>query len=625
MIHKKNKNKGQISLEILAIIGMVVIGAIFLGTFYMSGLNKKTAEATAIEDPTDGMSKWVVDSNSLGSTDPIMISECGNDKVEGTEQCDGLDMGKYTYQTCVSLKFSSGNLSCNADCTLDTSNCVGGTTGSTCGNGTIQKSEQCDGSNLNGKTCVSLGYSGGNLECKSNCSFDLTTCSNLYCGDRICNNGEDSISCPGDCSDIPIANPPGSVYPTSQKVTLTSQTPGTIYYTTDGTVPTASSKKYTGPISITTDTNLYAKSFTTSWTESALMQEEYVLNEIATPVATPAGSAYLTPQTVSLTCLTPDANIYYSVQYSSGETSVKTLYTSPILISSNATIQAQAYKSGFDPSEIMTEQYIINAIATPVAKPVGGIYTTAQTVSLSSITSGTSIYYTLDGSTPTTSSTLYSATPIAISSTTILKAIAVKSGYNPSEIMTEKYTIADTIATPIASILTGTYTNNQTVSLSTTTSGAQIYYTIDGSTPTIESPLYLSPISIKFTTNLKAIAVKSNFEIITEKNDFEQSGILSETYTIIVAVPVASLLSGTSIDSVTVSLSTETIGATIYYTTNGSVPTTSSLVYSSPITLNATTTLKAVAYKLGYALSAVMSATYNINYILTYTAGPNGT
>ena len=615
MIHKKNKYKGQISLEILAIIGMLVIGAIFLGTFYMSGLNKKTAEATAIEDPTDGMSKWVVDSNALGSTDPILISECGNGKVEGTEQCDGLDMGKYTYQTCASLKYSSGNLSCNADCTLDTSACIGGTTSSTCGNGTIQKYEQCDGINLNGKTCASLGYSGGNLTCKSNCSFDLTTCSNLYCGDRICNNGEDSVSCSEDCSDVPIANPPGSVYSTSQKVSLTSQTPGTIYYTTDGTIPTPSSKKYTGLISITTDTNLYAKSFTTSWTESALMVEEYILNEIATPVATPAGSAYLTPQTVSLTCLTPDTNIYYSIQYSGGETSVKTLYTSPILISSNATIQAQAYKSGFDPSEIMTEEYIINAIATPIAKPVGGAYTVPQTVTLSSITSGTLIYYTLDGSTPTTSSTLYSA-PVAINSSTILKAIAVKSGYNPSEVMIENYTITGTVATPIASILTGTYTNNQTISLSTTTIGAEIYYTIDGSMPTIESPLYLSPINIKFNTNLKAIAVK---------NDFELSGILSETYTIIVAAPVASPVSGTSINSQAVSLSTETIGATIYYTTNGTTPTTASTVYSSPINLNATTTIKAVAYKLGYALSDVMSATYNINYILTYTAGPNGT
>ena len=77
---------------------------------------------------------------------------------------------------------------------------------------------------------------------------------------------------------------------------------------------------------------------------------------------------------------------------------------------------------------------------TPTFSPAGGTYTEAQNVTISCATSGATIYYTTDGTTPTTNSDVYSSA-IPVSVTTTIKAIAVASGYNNSEVATATYTI----------------------------------------------------------------------------------------------------------------------------------------------------------------------------------------
>jgi len=74
----------------------------------------------------------------------------------------------------------------------------------TCGDGDVnQASESCDGSDLNGKTCVLLGFNGGVLSCRSNCTFNTVACTGIpptsYCGDGTCQVSEDCSSCPQDC------------------------------------------------------------------------------------------------------------------------------------------------------------------------------------------------------------------------------------------------------------------------------------------------------------------------------------------------------------------------------------------------------------------------------------------
>ena len=80
--------------------------------------------------------------------------------------------------------------------------------------------------------------------------------------------------------------------------------------------------------------------------------------------------------------------------------------------------------------------------ATPTFSPAAGTYTSAQNVTISTTTTGASIYYTKDGSTPTASSTPYTGA-IAVSSTTTIKAIAVKEGNDDSDVATATYTIIE--------------------------------------------------------------------------------------------------------------------------------------------------------------------------------------
>jgi len=170
-------------------------------------------------------------------------------------------------------------------------------------------------------------------------------------------------------------------------------------------------------------------------------------------------------------------------------------------------------------------------VIKPIATPAGGNYSTSQIVTLSTATEGADIHYTLNGSTPTASSAKYD-NPITISTTSTLKAIAVKSGMNDSEILTETYTISSTpqVSQPVTNLPSGAVTSGTEITLTTSTSGATIYYTTNGDTPTAESTEYTIPIIITVDTTIKAIAVK---------DDLVNSDILEIFYTI--AMPVASI------------------------------------------------------------------------------------
>ena len=168
-----------------------------------------------------------------------------------------------------------------------------------------------------------------------------------------------------------------------------------------------------------------------------------------------------------------------------------------------------------------------------------------------------------------------------------------------SDLASATYTVK--AATPTFSQPTGTYSETVTVSLSCTTSGATIRYTTDGSDPTSSSTPYSSPLTFTTTTTLKARAFKSGMA---------SSDIAGATYTVKVSHPDLQSAHGDLQETVTVSLSCTTSGATIRYTTDGSDPTSGSTQYSSPLTFTTTTTLKARAFKSGMASSDAASATY---------------
>ena len=144
----------------------------------------------------------------------------------------------------------------------------------------------------------------------------------------------------------------------------------------------------------------------------------------------------------------------------------------------------------------------------PVADIASGQYDSQIKVQLTSDTPNAVIYYTLDGSKPSTKSYVYTGEPLAISETTVLKAIATAPGYKNSGVRRYKYSFR--IAKVQASVPSGKIQKKFNLKLSSDTPGATIYYTLDGSLPTTASKKYTGSIKITRSTVVRAIAVKGN-------------------------------------------------------------------------------------------------------------------
>ena len=158
-----------------------------------------------------------------------------------------------------------------------------------------------------------------------------------------------------------------------------------------------------------------------------------------------------------------------------------------------------------------------------------------------------------------------------------------------------KAEVTETIPAPVIKG-NSTFTDSEKVTLEAR-EGCDIYYTTDGSTPTKDSTAYEGEITLEATTTIKAIAYKG--ELYSE--------VASKTITKIVEKPV--IAGTTPFESSTEVTITAAEGATIYYTNNGDTPTALSTEYTEALTLEATTTIKAIAVKGGIT-SEVASKTF---------------
>jgi uncharacterized repeat protein (TIGR03803 family) len=411
---------------------------------------------------------------------------------------------------------------------------------------------------------------------------------------------------------LPVFSLAEGLYPDTQTVSITCATAGaTIYYTLNGTTPTTASTKYSGPITVSATETMEAIAVLTGETNSPVATATYTIQEptVATPVISPAGGVmnlYTTPQTVTITDATAGATIYYTTDGTS-PTTASPKYTGPFVIATKTTVGAIAAETGYLNSAVNGVEYIFQTTVTPPAfSPAAGTYSAAQSVTITDHTAGATIYYTTNGTTPTTASTKYTV-PITVSSTETIEAIGAAPALNNSIVSSATYTIGSgtAAATPAFSVAAGTYATAQTVALSDTTTGAMIYYTTNGTTPTTASTKYTAPIPVSSTETIEAIAVATGYN---------NSAVASATYTIETpaATPVFSVAAGTYAAAQSVTITDATAGAVIYYTTNGTTPTTASNKYSGAISVAATETLEAIAVATGYINSAVATAKYTI-------------
>jgi hypothetical protein len=248
--------------------------------------------------------------------------------------------------------------------------------------------------------------------------------------------------------------------------------------------------------------------------------------------------------------------------------------------------------------------------AKPTFNPVGGTYAAAQSVTISDATAGVTIYYTTNGTMPTTSSAVYGSTPIPVSATgTTIKAIAAKTGLKTSPMASATYTLQATA--PTLSLKMGTYTTTQSVTIGDTTSGAVIWYTTDGTTPVPGEGTAVqyngTAVTIHQTSTLKAVAALTGWKT---------SSAASAIYTLEATAPTFSLKTGTYTTTQSVTFSDTTSGAVIWYTTDGTTPVpgegTAVQYKGTAVPIGQTTTLKAVAALTGWKTSSAPSATYTL-------------
>ena len=406
---------------------------------------------------------------------------------------------------------------------------------------------------------------------------------------------------------MPTFSPVAGTYTTAQSVTINDTTAGTtIYYTTDGSTPTTSSAIYSNPIAVSGSETLNAIAVVSGYATSPTGTAAYAIDpQLPTPTFSVSAGTYATTQSVAISEATAGVTIYYTTNGTTPTTS-SSVYSGPISVSATETVEAIAVKTGYTNSAAAVAAYTLApALPAVTFSPAPGTFTSALSVSMSEATSGSVIYYTTDGSTPTTSSTKYGG-PIWQTASTIYKAIAVEKGFTTSTASTGSFTIAPIAPTPTFSLATGIYTSTQTVTIKDSVANATFYYTTNGTTPTTSSTQYTGPITVSASETLEAIAVATGYS-----NSLP--GTVAYTINSTLALPTFSPGGGIYVSTQNVTLGELSSGATIYYTTDGTTPTTSSAVYNGPIAVSASETVKALAVQAGHVNSAIATAAYTIN------------
>lgn len=414
----------------------------------------------------------------------------------------------------------------------------------------------------------------------------------------------------------PVFSPAGGTYPSAQVVTITTATPGAaIHYTIDGSAPTEASPLYTSAISVpaTSTLTIKARAYKTGALESTAVTQIYDIGgTIATPTFSFPGGTYTFAVNLTITAPTPGSTLHLTTDGST-PTAASPLYTGAILIpqQTTRTIKVIAVHPGWTDSAIAGETYVItDTVEIPSFSLTPGTFTTPRSLAITTGTAGAQIRYTLDGSPATIASPLYTG-PIALAAgtSTSVHARAFLSTWADSQEASGTFVITGTVATPAASPTGGTFSAPQLVALSTSTPGATIRFTTDGSPATASSPVYSTAISVPVASTM---TIRARAFLAT----WGDSAELNETYDVTgtVATPVLSPAGGSFTAPQLVSISTSTVGAAIRFTVDGSPVTASAALYAGPIAVpaEAALTLRARAFKAGWADSAEASGTYSV-------------
>ncbi|MFQ5399626.1 MAG: chitobiase/beta-hexosaminidase C-terminal domain-containing protein [Anaerolineae bacterium] len=346
----------------------------------------------------------------------------------------------------------------------------------------------------------------------------------------------------------------------------------------------------------------------------------------AAPIITPASGAYNMPMQVTIDygdASQNSSNTHLRYTLDGSEPTIDSFIFVPefgdaLYLNYGVTVRACAFSSNaaagrFLASDAAAAIYTSTTpkAATPQISPTGGSFGQGTQITISTSTPGATIKYRTDGRAPYFfyPGTSYSGPITLAPGTYTIAARAYKDGYYKSDAAYSGEISITPITLPAPTIYpnSGDYAGEVTVYLGSTVLGAEIRYTTDGSTPTEASPLYVQPIPLTSSATVKARVYLAGYT---------PSNVVSAAFTITAqaADPIFTPASGSAgSNSLQVTLTTSTPGATIRYTTNGTDPTTYSTAYTSPINLGiGQHTLKARAFLDGAAPSSIVTASYTM-------------
>jgi len=267
----------------------------------------------------------------------------------------------------------------------------------------------------------------------------------------------------------PIVSVKAGVYESVQSVTITDATPGAvIHYTTNGTAPTAASAKYTAPITVSASETITAIATATGFGNSAVVSEVYTI--VGSPSALSAPATAITNTGATLNAVVDSLGLAgsYYFQYGTSSTALTSTTAKTAVSAGTAPIDAAAklttlaakttyyYQAvvttagGASSGAILSFTTEATAAATPDTKalpvfaptfsPAAGTYATAQTLKLTSETTGVVICYSTNGVPPNSASCTRYTGPITVGKSETIDAIAVADG-RVSATTSAKYTI----------------------------------------------------------------------------------------------------------------------------------------------------------------------------------------
>ena len=163
----------------------------------------------------------------------------------------------------------------------------------------------------------------------------------------------------------PSINPGSRNFVAPISVSISDVTGGAaIYYTTDGSIPTAQSHLYKGPFTVASTQTITAMATESGYLQSASASATYSYTaQTASPVFSLPANTYSGTQSLSLTDSSRNAVIYYTTNGST-PTAASARYSGPIAISANETVSAMAVAPGLQPSAVVSNAYIIQAAYT---------------------------------------------------------------------------------------------------------------------------------------------------------------------------------------------------------------------------------------------------------------------